>query len=397
MPAPARHIDDSERRARLARRHAIHPRYRVSSAEAATVAMTVLHATEPSTVYLSVCARTHSASVREIDHALYERRGMVKQLAMRRTLFVFPPDLLPAALGSASARVALAQRARVAKEVTGAGLTQDGNAWLTTAMEAVYDHLGDGIPRSAQQIRTDLPAVAGQIHAAPGTKWGQRVQVTPWVLTQLGLEGRVVRGPNTGHWRTSRPAWTRLADWLGNQPEPTAARDGYAELVRRWLRTFGPGTADDLKWWLGSTKTAVGHALTDVSAVPVSLDGGGTGWVLPEDLDPEPDVEPWAALLPVLDPTTMGWKERDFYLDPAHVRHLFDSNGNGGTTAWWDGRVVGCWVQDSEGAVRVVPRGPIPAKASKALQAEADRLTSWLDGVLIANVYKSALMKGDVR
>ena len=49
----------------------------------------------------------------------------------------------------------------------------------------------------------------------------------------------------------------------------------------------------------------------------------------------------------------MGWKSRAFYLDPGHVPHLFDSNGNAGTTAWVDGRVVGCWVQDADGVVDV--------------------------------------------
>ena len=87
-----------------------------------------------------------------------------------------------------------------------------------------------------------------------------------------------------------------------------------------------------------------------MAAVEVALDGGQVGWVLPDDLDEAPAVEPWAALLPVLDPTVMGWKERDFYLGP-HGPMLFDTNGNAGTTAWWDGRIVGCWVQDPDGVV----------------------------------------------
>lgn len=41
---------------------------------------------------------------------------MVKQLAMRRTLFLFPRDLLPSAWGSASACVATQVRTRPAKE-----------------------------------------------------------------------------------------------------------------------------------------------------------------------------------------------------------------------------------------------------------------------------------------
>ena len=176
-------------------------------------------------------------------------------------------------------------------------------------------------------------------------------------------------------------------------PDPLPAEEGYAELVRRWLRTFGPGTTNDIKWWLGSTVTAVRRSLELVGAVEVSLDSGATGWVLPDDLEPEPEVEPWAALLPVLDPTTMGWKSRDFYLDPDHTPYLFDSNGNGGSTAWWDGRIVGCWVQDPDAVVAVVLREDVGADGVAALDAEANRLTAWLDGTRVSSVYTSLQMK----
>ena len=126
--------------------------------------------------------------------------------------------------------------------------------------------------------------------------------------------------------------------------------------MRRWLRSFGPGTEADLVWWLGATKAAVRRALGELGAVEVGL-SDGTGYLLPDDVDDDPEPEPWAALLPVLDPTTMGWKQRDFYLDPEDRPFLFDTNGNGGSTAWWCGRIVGCWVQDPDGVVVVVPRG----------------------------------------
>ena len=70
-----------------------------------------------------------------------------------------------------------------------------------------------------------------------------------------------------------------------------------------------------------------------------------------------------------------------------------DSNGNAGTTAWWDGRIVGCWVQDAAGVVEVRALEKLPAAARKALAAEAERLTTWLDGVRIGTVYPSAAMK----
>ena len=52
---------------------------------------------------------------------------------MRRTLFVFPRDLLLAAWGSASARVATAERKRVARMVEQAGLADDGARIARTA------------------------------------------------------------------------------------------------------------------------------------------------------------------------------------------------------------------------------------------------------------------------
>ncbi|MFP5346552.1 MAG: winged helix DNA-binding domain-containing protein [Actinomycetes bacterium] len=391
-----RHVHDNERRARLARRHGVAPALRLPDVESAVRAMTALHATETATIHLSAFARVENLTVADVERALFVDRTLVKQLAMRRTMFVLSRDLLPAVLGSASARVAERERRRVAKDVVAGGLADDGEAWLERACAAVLERLAaepgdEGL--SAQEIREQVPEVKGSVTMAPGKTWGGDVNVAPWVLTQLGARGQVVRGVHDGHWRTARPRWTLMSHWLGEQPEPWSPVDGYAELVRRWLWTFGPGTTDDLQWWLGSTKSAVTQALHHLGAVEVTLDGGRSGWLLPDDLDRVPDVEPWAALLPVLDPTTMGWKDRGFYLHPAHVPHLFDGNGNAGTTAWWEGRVVGCWVQDSGGVVRVVLREDVGAQGRTALDAEAERLTRWLDGTRIRSVYSSRQMR----
>jgi len=183
--------------------------------------------------------------------------------------------------------------------------------------------------------------------------------------------------------------------WLGEVPEPLPEREGYAELVNRWLCTFGPGTVEDIRWWMGSTVSVVKQALADVDAVEVSLDGGASGWVLPDDLEPIRVPAHWASLLPVLDPTTMGWKARDFYLG-THGPELFDTNGNAGTTAWWNGRVVGCWVQDQAGVVQVVLLEDPGSKARTALQSEADRLTDWLEGNRVSTVYPSSAMRAAI-
>ena len=88
----------------------------------------------------------------------------------------------------------------------------------------------------------------------------------------------------------------------------------------------------------------------------------------------------------------MGWKGRDFYLGE-HGPALFDRNGNAGTTAWWDGRVVGCWIQDDAGVVEVRALERLPRAATAALAVEAERLTDWLDGTRVSTVYPSPAMK----
>lgn len=354
--------------------------------------MTVLHATEPASVYLALAARVDGLRPADIEGSLYEQRVLVKQLAMRRTLFVFPRDLLPAAWGSASRRVAGQLRRRLVAEVEAAGLATDGHAWLCAAEDAVLAYLEVVEDASAQDLRERLPELTGRVELAAGTTYGGSFPVAPRVLTQLAVEHRIVRGRNRGHWRTSRPGWTSMRGWLGEDPLPTGDREGWAELVRRWLGTFGPGTRADVQWWLGCTVAAVTRALADVGAVEVRLEDGGSAWVLPGDDEPTPPTVPWPALLPVLDPTTMGWKERGFYLG-SHGARLFDRNGNAGTTAWWDGRVVGCWVQDPDASVRVELVEDVGREAALALDEEAGRLTTWLGGVKVGTVYPSPAMK----
>lgn len=388
-------IGDEERRTRIARRHGVHPDHRHPDPVTATRAMTVLHATEPATVHLSLQARVDGLPVAEVDADLYRSRVLVKQLAMRRTLFVVTRDLLPAVWGSASARVAAAEFRRLAQDVAKAGIATDGAAWVETAARGVLERLAGGDSLDAATLRREVPLLESRIVFGTG-RWSQESPVAPRILTLLGARGQLVRGENVHHWRISRPRWTTMANWLdGDVEEPWTEADGYAELVRRWLWTFGPGTEADLVWWLGSTKAAARRALADVAAVPVALDSGDTGWVLPGDDEPEPPVEPWAALLPVLDPTTMGWKQRSFYLDPVDVPFLFDTAGNAGTTAWWNGRVVGCWVQAEDGSVQIVYRRDPGATARAKLGVEAERLTRWFGGEVVNSVYSSPQMRGE--
>src|SRR4051794_22670362 len=306
MVEVARHVTDAERRARLGLRHGLAAP--VADTLAAARSVVCLHATEPASVHLAAWARS-GARVAEVDQALYDDRSVVKQLAMRRTVFAFPSELLPAVWGSASARVAGQQERRMAAEMEASGITDEGAAWTREHLHLVRRMIEDDGPMTAAEVRAALPTLDARITRGKG-RYQADVAVAGSVIVALAASGAIVRGENAGGWKTSRPRWTATERWLGEMPDPLPEPEGYRALVAAWLRAFGPGTEADLVWWLGATKAAVRRALGDVDAVAVSLDDGETGWLLPDDLDEVRDPGPWVALLPALDPTTMGWKQR---------------------------------------------------------------------------------------
>jgi Winged helix DNA-binding domain len=384
-------IDVPERRARLARRHRLAPGHRAGDVVEAADSMVCLHGTDPGTIFLSAWARVDGFAVADLEHALYEQRSLVKHLAMRRTIFVFPRATLAIAQAAAADRVAASERRKVAKDVEAAGLYADAERWLNEASEQVLAALAGGREATAAELRVELPLLQGATVYAPDKPWGGEVPVGPRVLTTLSAAGRIVRASNNGGWNAARHRWTAMEAWLGEPLAPPPEREAMAALVERWLRTFGPGTAADLKWWIGSTVTAVRRALADLDAVEVDLDGQ-TGYLLPDDLEPTDPPEPWAALLPPLDPTIMGWIERDWYLGP-YKPQLFDSTGNGGPTVWWDGRIVGGWRQGDGGEVVLQMLEDVGSDAMRAIEDEAARLTGWLGGTKVLPRFPSPLSK----
>ncbi len=380
-----------ERRARFARRHCLAAGQPGDAIPAITAAMVGLHATDPAAPYLSLWARTRGFTVDDLDRELYENRSVVKHLAMRRTLWLVCAEDLAAIQPGASNRVADNERRRLVADAEKGAVATDGGAWLDRASAAVLRYLAANGPASAAEMRTALRELTGTYNPAPGKRWGGETPLAPRVFTVLSVRGDIVRGPNEGAWTVSRPRWATTADWLGTAPDAMPAEKARAELVARWLRAFGPATVADVKWWFGTTLTSARQALRDIGAVEVDIDGT-PGVALPDDLETEPGVDPWGALLPGLDVTTMGWVDRDWYLGD-HRSQVFDTNGNAGPTAWWNGRVIGGWRQHEDGRVQLQLLEDPGRDGRRALARRADELTEWLNGTRVSPRFPSPLSK----
>ncbi len=348
------------------------------------------HATDPATVYLSAWARMTEPSIELVDRALYEDRELVRMLAMRRTMFVVEVDDAPLLHAAASLAVARTERRRNEQLVELLGV-DDVKAWMTKAEAATLEALERRGEATAQELASDIPALQERVRVNIGKAYEGEIGMSSRVLLLLAVEGRIVRARPRGTWISSQYRWALTERWLGRTMPELPVAEAQAELVRKWLSRFGPGTEADLRWWTGWSAREVRAALARSAAVEVDLDGQA-GLVLRDDLDAADVSVPWVALLPPLDPTTMGWQARDWYLGD-HKAAIFDSTGNAGPTIWADGRIVGGWAIRASGEVVTRLLEDAGQEAATAIDAEAARLTTWLRSVAVVPRFPTPLQK----
>lgn len=406
MPTVAR-IDNDNRRRRLIARH----RLDGSATSMTEVArdLVAIHSSDPVTPFLAGRARIAGASLGDMEHELYRHRSLWRLHAMRRTLWLVPTGLGDRFLAAVTAKIAGSERRRLINAMVTGGSDRTANTGQPgrsgSDMSEISDMLddfetsvtsllvaanGDGLTTSELRERVegfDLTYTGG------GGKWSAETPVASRLLLILAMNGNPVRGRPAGTWRSGQYRWFDRQAWFGPEPEPDAD-SGVDELpaawlARRWLERFGPAPASDLQWWTGWTKTETTKALTTVGAVAVRTDDG-EAWLAPAD-DPGGEAIGLAAtdtlvdpttvvLLPGLDPTAMGWKDRAWYLTGDHGSdlRLFDRNGNIGPTIWSGGRVVGAWAQRGDGEIRTHLLTEVGSDCRSAVEAEASRLGDWL-------------------
>jgi Winged helix DNA-binding domain len=376
-----RRIGVAERRARLGQRHRLAAAARADDPLDVAHALVALHATDPSSVYLAAWARMRDGAgdVAAVERAIYERRVLIRQLGMRRTVFVTPLEVAPVILAACTRAIAARERRRLISLLADSDIADNPQAWLKEVEDATMRALAARGEATAAELAGDDPRLQAQIVMSRGKPYEGRVSVCSRVLFLLAADGRVVRGRPIGSWASSQYRWAVLEAWCPDGMPELATEAAEADLARRWLGAFGPGTAEDLRWWAGWTAGQAKRALARVGAVEVDLNGA-TGLVLPDDLEPVPAPEPWAALLPPLDPTPMGWSQREWFLGE-HGPALFDRNGNVSPTVWWDGRIVGGWAQDRDGEIVCRFLEDAGSDAVAAVDAAARRMAGTLGTV----------------
>jgi hypothetical protein len=388
------------RRARLARRHLLAPGTAAADPRQVADALVALHGTDPASVFLSVLARMRVPDVAAIERALYDDRVLVRMLGMRRTVFTVPVGTAPVVQAACTRDIAARERRLLLRHLADSDVGDA--AWLREVEESTLVALGARGEATAAELATAEPRLRERVMLAQGKPYGGPQNISTRVLFLLAADGRIMRGRPRGSWISSQYRWSRTESWLpGGMPDLPAER-ARVELARRWLRAFGPGTFADLKWWTGWTAGRTREALAEIGPAEVDLGGGATGLLPAGDHDDDhgdgetaraaahesgqagrsdgADAAPRAVLLPALDPTVMGWRERGWFLGD-HAPALFDRTGNAGPTIWWEGRVVGGWSQRRSGEIAYRLLEDVGADAVAAVETEAARIGAWLGDV----------------
>lgn len=358
---------DELRRRHVGVAHRLAPAHRAATPEEVAASLVALHSTDPAAVHLAVLARTVGAGapVAEVDRALHDDGTIVRVMGMRRTIWAVPADLVPVVAGACGRRIAADERRKVVQAIEQQGVAADGARWLAGVEADVLAALAERGEALTTELTADVPALKAKVRMGGESKWAADVSLSTRVVLLLACDGRIVRARPHGGWTSTRHRYAVAPPAAA----PLPAAEASAVLARHWARSFGPASADveaDLKWWAGWTVATTRQALAAV---------GGAGDCGPQGTD---DPGPWAALVPGLDPTTMGWKARDWYLGDLGPL-LFDRNGNAGPAVWWCGRVVGGWAQRPSGEVVTRLLVDIGRDGAAAVTAEAERAQAWLD------------------
>jgi len=324
-----------------------------------------LHAQLMSSAELSLWARLDGLERDAVDHGLWTQRALVKLWAMRGTLHLLPSHELGMWVAALST-------------YTNRGMT--GHPEIDELCEAVGRALAGRL-----LTRDDL---ASEVERATGSQ-----QLAEWVRFSWGsyikpasFRGQLCFGPSEG----TSVTFTSPATWVPggfDTPDPT---DALCEVTRRYLAAYAPATAADLGLWWGGFGPAPGRrmlaALGD-EAVEIDVEGQ-RAWALARDVPAltgatAPET---ARLLPAFDPWVAGAsRSNPALLDPRHKARVYRPQGWLSPVLLVDGRIAGVWKHTRKGRrllLEIEPFETLPTWAHGQLEAEAERLATFLDATL---------------
>ncbi len=311
-----------------------------------------LQAQERLPPYLSLAARLASFDPEDVTAGL-EDRSLVRLLTMRGTVHLLVAD---DALMLRQWTAPVHEREIKISQSIGPARDLDRDDFLA-ALSALLD---DG-PQPQKALGAALAERFPEVAA-----------------TQLGQLARsaapLVQCPPRGTWRgTGAVVYQYVDRWLGR---PLVEPD-VEEVVRRYLRAFGPATAADVTAWSGITRLApVVKAMDDL--VTHEDAQGKPLFDVPDAGLAEEDTPAPVRLLGQYDNVWLSHAGRDRVTTPESRKLWMGVNGGLASTVFADGMLVGLW-RVTDGRVELLPTlRPLTKPEQSELDDEVSRVNDLL-------------------
>jgi hypothetical protein len=339
----------------------------------------------PGSALLALHARVRNLTWEQVGEAVAEEKSLLQTWCMRGSPFYFPAadapvfttGVLPPTeeamrhfiLGVEQTLGKLDMSLTEAVELTGAEI-DDVLSGHQLAINELGAELAKRIARKLPKKQRDIWEEDGPY--APDQPLGEGV--VHFCIRILTLQRVVCFAPRAGN----KAPFVLVDEWLGHPIPDIDPEVSRAELLRRYLRCYGPSTRGDFAAWVGIYAGDTDPWWSLVEDELTQVDFGGKSWILTEDLDalrsaPKPKG---VRLLPPRDPYTQ-MRDRETIVDKKYHREVWKSVGEPGAVLA-NGKIIGIWRPRKSGrklTVIIKTFDSLPDRDNKSLQDEAEQVT----------------------
>jgi hypothetical protein len=331
------------------------------------------HAQVLSAAELSIGLRLAGGTRADVREALWTERSLVKTFGPRGTVHLLPTHDLPMWTG-----------ALAAVPPSGGGFP-DG-VRLTPEQT---DEVVEAVARALADAELTIDELSDAVVAATGPWAGELVMpafngMWPRWRQAVGAaakRGALCFGPNRGR----KVTYTSPRRWLPGF-RPAEAPAAVAEVVRRYLRAYGPATPRHFARWLGAPPRWAAEQFDSLAGEleQVEVDGA-PAWLAAGDAAPPAAAPHGVRLLPYFDAYTVGCQPRELLFPGRAAERALSPSGQAGNypVLLLDGTVAGVWHQRRSGRtldLTVEPLAPLGAARRRELDAQVERVGAVLEG-----------------
>jgi winged helix DNA-binding protein len=312
-----------------------------------------MQAQEPIDPYVGLWARLEGFQPQELSDLLAERRAVRVVMLYRTTIHLV------------SARDCLAIRPLLQPvAVRQFGYSPFARNLAGLDVQDVAD--------AGRSLIEERPRTANEVGRVLAERWPGHDVASLGYATRFLVP--LVQVPPRGLWaRGGKPVLATVEQWLGAELDPQPSIEA---LVRRYLGSFGPASAADVRTW--SWLTGVREVLEGMRPTLVTYrdEAGRELFDVPDAPFPDPDTPAPVRLLPEYDNLFLSHDDRSRVADPGFRLRTWMRG-----SLLVDGFLRGTWRLDAKAdpaTLRIGIHEPLVASERHEVEAEARRLHAFL-------------------